>query len=204
MKLKLETKAEITVLAVTESIGPSDVAVLKAGLGKLFEGGKKVIVLDLTQISEALLTGEKTALDLAELPGWAVDADASLAIASSIPKIATAPSLEEALSLVKSPSIKLLAEEARLRARIQRYTEEKAELEKQFESVKASGDLKTIQKEQSDLRRTQVLLERWLQSAIKTNPKPYTSDLTSAQNKTLSGLIEDALKQQGISIGNAS
>lgn len=202
MKLKLEETDGVAVLAVLPSgtrVTHAQVQVIKAGLKKLFESGKSPLVIDFTQIPEAEFEDKDLIQVLATLPGWALEHSALLAIASPIAGLGQAATRAEAIQIVKSPSIKLIAQEAQLKAKQTLLTKEKKELEQKLNSVTSGGgDIKALQKEQSDLKRIIQGLEKQLALMLKEDRKPFSSDLTKAQNDTVEKLLSDALEQQGV------
>lgn len=88
MKLKLDTadplNPSVTTLIVSESIEPSHVAVLKAGLTKLFQSGKKTILLDFTAVKPTELTTPTVSQDILALRVWAATSDAQVLVVSPI------------------------------------------------------------------------------------------------------------------------
>src|SRR6185312_2949960 len=112
MKLKLENQAQATVLVVTETIEPSHLPILKAGLGKLVQAGKKAIVLDFSSVAEKDFKDPGLITQVQELKSWAETLGAKILVVSSIANLAHAPNREEALKLLNAPAGPVISADA--------------------------------------------------------------------------------------------
>lgn len=106
MKLKLETNGPITLLLVTESLQPADIAILKAGIGKLLGSGKTKLLIHLENIQSSVPTGLNI---IEELCGWAnSQAPQNQVLCSGTGETTHAETSSEALGYFSSPQAKLL------------------------------------------------------------------------------------------------
>jgi hypothetical protein len=164
MKLKLEQNDSVTLLTVSEEISAENVPVLKAGLTKLFQSGKKSILLDLAALSASDLKSPSVAFDLASLPGWAKEAGFRLVVASKIPEVSLTPDRAGALAILTSPIADLLLEESSLRFALKDLSGKKATLEQKLNSLKTDdAKIKKLKNEKS----RQLLLIRTLSRQVR-------------------------------------
>ncbi len=182
MKLKLEAKGGVTILGVTEDVGAQHVPVLKAGLTKLFESGKKAVLLD---VAGAVGMAPSVLAEIIGIQNIAADHGAQLMIVSPTPGIGNASSRDEALGLMTSPIGNLMAEEARLSAKLSRLTKRKTELENALASTAATEkDIKRLRKENSDLKTLVGGLERQLERLLRERI-PKGAELPSLASKRM-------------------
>jgi DNA repair exonuclease SbcCD ATPase subunit len=140
VKLKLEPgTGGAKILSVTESIAAQQVPMLKAGLGKLFESGESLILLDLTTLPRAMLQDKAVLAGIQDIKSWSLSLPQELFVASSVPELSDALSVSELQAMVQSPLARLLASETKYKARLDELTRKKAELEKSLTSLDAEG-----------------------------------------------------------------
>jgi hypothetical protein len=88
MKLKLDTpdplNPAVTTLAVSEAIELANIAVLKAGLTRLFQSGKKAVLLDFTGVKPEELKSPALSQEIFGLRSWALGAQAQVLVISAI------------------------------------------------------------------------------------------------------------------------
>src|SRR4051812_44267371 len=94
VKLKLETQQNATILVVSETMELAHLAVLKAGLSKLFQSGKKAVLLDFTSVT---LKDSSLPQQIFELRGFAHLSGAQVVVISPDPKIGHATNLQKGL-----------------------------------------------------------------------------------------------------------
>lgn len=170
MKLKLEVKGSITILGVTEDVAHQHVPVLKAGLGKIFESGKKAVVLDLAETQGLSPT---TLAEILGIQAIAADAGAQLVLVSPIPGLGGASSRDEAIQMLTSPIGRLMAQEAGLNAKLTRLTKRKIELENALNSTAAAEkEIRKLRKDNSDLKTLISGLEQKVQRLFEQRTTP--------------------------------
>lgn len=84
MKLKLAIQGPLSVLSVNETIEVAQISVLKAGITKLFAGGKKLIVLDLTGTDPKTFQNREVLVGVVALRNWGRDNGGRVLLASGI------------------------------------------------------------------------------------------------------------------------
>ena len=104
MKLKLESRdsgqISVTILSAVGPIEAGQVAVLKAGAGKLFsQTPRKPLLIDLTALEGPT---ERLSADLLALKTWALMQDDTLFVVSPDPALGDAPNLDAGLALLAS------------------------------------------------------------------------------------------------------
>ncbi|MCM2323674.1 MAG: hypothetical protein NDJ90_10480 [Oligoflexia bacterium] len=197
MKLKLEVQNAIVILAVSESIAAQQIAVLKAGLNKLIQSGKKTILLDLSDPNLAVAPADVNAL--AELREWAVDNGAQLMIASAMTGLGDGPTREETLKLLTSPLGRLLLLEGRLRAQLKGLTQRKLELEQKLTSVSAEANsILTLRKENGELKKRIRDLEKQLRFRVEHRTRPFETPGMDAKREAATRVLISVLEQEGI------
>jgi hypothetical protein len=198
VKLKLEMHNQVAVLTVSEGLTPKDGAILRAGLGKLIQSGKKVLLLDLVAVPIKDFDAGLAA-DLASLQGWAQDSEAQLLIASPAAKIGNAATRAEALHILESPLASLLAVEARLKSRADKLARLKAETEKLLAAGDAQGgDIRTVRQENGRLRKMNHAVEKRLEKLLATRKQDFVNDANRAKADALERTLVFLLKADGV------
>lgn len=211
MKLKLEwihtaesqssqTSVETAVLSVTEDIASEHLPVLKAGLSKLFQAGKKTILLDLTSLQPHSYSPPETSKEVSALHHWASNLGALLIIASPIPELGDAPDREAAIEKMKSPQIKLLSLEARIQVQIRALETAKAELQTRLSATQTTptSDLFALRKENSALKERIAEMEALMKAYLARRAQPFSTETLSSKSDTASRVLVSALEQEGV------
>jgi len=200
MKLKLDAETGIKILSITESVSAQDAAILKAGLMKLFTPDVKVVILNLAQIADC---PSATLIEISNFRNAVPNKDARLLIVHSHPDVADAPSIEKAKELATSPLGSLLAMEARLQSRLKSLKSKKAELEQKIGSSGGKGedDVKTLKKENSDLKRMIKNMHKEVETMLKERQEPITDATLSAQATEIDKILITILSQEGFVSG---
>jgi predicted nuclease with TOPRIM domain len=196
VKLKLENQLGVTILSVTEDISPSDCAILRAGVTKLFQLGKKNIFLDLLGSNRSTPDSLK---EIASLQSLAAEAGATLLMISQHSSFSHATSREEAFRKIRSSKDALLGMQADLAARTQSLEKRKAELTQQLAS--STGDeqlLKSLKKENTELRKHIKELESQVQSLLKIRRAPLVNEITDERIKEVANTLTAILEQEGV------
>lgn len=172
MKLKLESEKTIAILSAAESVRERDVLVLRAGLQQMIKSGKRKIVLDLTFLPENSLA-QAVALEIASFPGWALDQDARLMIASTQPGVGQATSRGRAVELATSKLGGLLALECKLKTTLSELQKKKSMLEGKLSAASPDLDVNALRRKNSDLK----LLVRSLEEEVREMLTPPTQGI---------------------------
>ena len=196
MKLRLDPKEKTPTLEITETISPNDVAVLRAGVRKLFKSGKKEVLLDLTQIAPPRLTSPEMILALKSLQLVAADEKAVLVVISPVVGVGTAPTRADALTLLNSPDSRLLNREAQLQASLDVLEATKAAAEAQLATLASETDALLTRRNHSALKQEILRLtsdiETWL------NNRPASSTPRPQDSGSVIQTIQAILKKQGL------
>ncbi len=197
MKLKLEAQNSVTILTVSEAVTPQDIAVLRAGVNKLIQGGKKSILLD------AIAVPNECAPALQEVAGFqnfVQDANAQLIVASPLQGVGHAPTRPEALQVLQSPLANLLSLEAKLQYQIKELEKQKSTIEQKLAAAPSGeGDVKTLQKENSRIKALIKDLEKQIEKKLKSRKEPWKPDeLSQAKAETLRRTLTAVLEQEGV------
>jgi hypothetical protein len=203
MKLKLENQDQATILVVTEAIEASHLPILKAGLGKLFQAGKKAVILDFSAAREADFKEPGLMSQISELRAWAMSLGNQVAVVSALPKLGHAPTRSEALKLLApSPATAPLApaeDETSLAAQLKQLELRKAELEKKIGGPATEADLKKLQQRNSMLKKNIRQAEKIAAKYLKLRTKePVAPPPGQASSDTLHKLVESFLTQEGV------
>lgn len=199
MKLKLEAMDGITILSVSDFIGPQHLAVLKAGLLKLFQSGKKTVLMDLAGLAEESFQPLEVTQEIAALPSWALEQGGHLTIASPIPGLGDTPNREKAMDALTSPLGKMMALEARLMAQLKTIEAKKDEIEKRIASMSEdSGDIRELKRENRDLKSRVADLEKQIRTRLETRTNVSESQLTASKIEAASRILISVLEQEGV------
>ena len=179
MKLKLDTTTEIITLFVTEDVSVQHGAILKAGLMKLIQSGKKKVVVDLTGVTKA----EPQALKLLlALPAPLKAAGIELIVRGAP---ATAAPAGGPLS------------ESELEARRAQLESRRDQLRRQLDAASSGAlDVKTLRKESSELRDRIAELEAQVRQLLKTRPTAAVP--IDPRTGPLLKFLDTILEQQGV------
>lgn len=198
MKLKLETQDSVTILVVTERIESSHIPILKAGMAKLIQSGKKAILLDFTAVTEKDFAEPALLQQVADLRAWGSEAQAQVVVASAISAVGHTANRADGLKLMASPSDSLLSQENALKAKCEVLEKQKAEMTAKL-SAGESTELKKVQLEGSTLKRNIKHVEQISRSLLKLRKQPpvKTPALQMNQEK-LAELLNSLLTQEGV------
>ena len=200
VKLKLEMQQNVAILSVLESVVVQDVAVLRAGLNKIFQSGRKSVVVDLTGLSEGSL-GDGAASELVQLGAWAASLEGQVIIASPIAAVGQAPDREKAVALLGTNIAKLLANEARLNSQIKTLQARKAQLEKALGAAQGGGtqDAQALKQEAYRLKQLVESLESQIKLLMKDRKDPFLPNDTLAKKRdTLNDTVISILRERGM------
>lgn len=196
MKLKLEVQAGITILCVTDEVEAQHAAILKAGLTKLFQVGKKVVLLDLTTTTQV---SYETLRDLALFGQQAPDFDAQLAVACREEGFGIAKTRTEALRAMGTQMFMLQGTEARLHAQIRKLEFRKSESSSQLNATSAQAeDLKSLKRESSDLKKLIVDIEAHVEALLRERLSPMKSGAFNERFESIQKALVAVLEQEGI------
>ncbi|MCM2277798.1 MAG: hypothetical protein NDJ89_06950 [Oligoflexia bacterium] len=197
MKLKLEVQDNVMILAVSESVTADQIAILRAGLGKLIQAGKKTLLLDLSDPNLAVAPAEVK--EIAALRDWASELGAQLMIASPMTGLGDALTRPETLKLLTSPLGRLLMLEGRLRSQLKALEQHKIDLEKKLASVNSGpNSVNLLKKENSDLKARIVDLEKQIKFRLDHRTRPYETPGMGAKNDLAHRILVSVLEQEGI------
>ena len=198
MKLKLEVEQGIAILSITETVASQDILVMRAGLSKLFQSGKKSVLLDLTQMSRSSAT-EAILHELMTVPGWANGSDAQVIIASSVAGFGQAQSRQQGVQLFNSSGAKLLASEAKLASQLRALQDQKSAAEQNLGSRGSlDADVRSLKRENAELKQLIKNLEKQIKQLLKSRTEPFESAITRPQTDAIHKTIANVLKQEGL------
>lgn len=203
MKLKLDTpdplNPSLTTLVVSEKIEPSHIAILKAGLTKLFQSGKKCILLDLTSVQPSELTTPSISQEILALRIWAATFDSQVLVVSPLETLGHAKTREDAIKIVNSSEGPLLALEAKLQAELKTATTRKNELERRLNSANAAGDPKALLRAKSNLEHSVNEAQRITARFLKNRSSdPYSLPAFQLAQEALDEILVTVLKKEGV------
>lgn len=197
MRLKLEQRGEIKMLLVLDDISGQHSAILKAGLVKMFDSGTHSLILDLTGVTSI---SESTQSEIAELRKLAAESGAQLLISSPDLPIADVTGPNEALEKLNSPLAGLLAQEAKLEAKLRKLTRMKTVLEQKLAALDKSGtDVKALRRENSRLKQAVRRLDAAVTKIMNERPGD-AAGMASQQKKAkdLDLALGSVLESQGV------
>jgi hypothetical protein len=198
MKLKLETQDAVTVLVVTEAVETSHIPILKAGLAKLFQTGKKTILLDFSQVAEKDFKDPSLFQQIAELRGWSQLSDAQVIVVSAIQNLGHAPSREAGIQLLSSPVGQLQALESKLQAEYKMLEAKKAALQQKV-GASTTDDQKKLLAENSRLKKEIAQTEKLCRKFLKSrNKDPFQLPAMQVSQENLGKLVDSFLKTEGV------
>lgn len=172
MKLKLSTQDDITILSVSEDLKPNDSAILRAGIQKLLQSKKTNILLDLTEVKGAA-PGEVG--HILQLPIHFASGDTQVALCGSLAELGKTTTRDEAIQALKSPLAKQMAAEALLKRKLEMLEKLKAEFTQKL-GQSSGPDVKTLRKENSDLKQRIHSQELHVGKLLKTRKPPQVPD----------------------------
>lgn len=197
VKLKLETDNEITILTVTESIEPMHIAILKAGLKKLFAAEKRTIIIDFNNIPVSVLEVKELSREILTIPDWAQEQGAQIQITSGSSTVQTAANRAEAAQAMKSPLSKLQQLETKLNAQIKALEQQKIDISQKVDSSSSGIDFKALRKENSNLKKQIRLYEEAIQRHLLKRSSPFESGALKIKQEHLKGLLQTVMEQEG-------
>jgi hypothetical protein len=196
LKLKLEIQEGVTILVVTEDVTNQHFAILKAGLLKLFQSGKKSILLDLIGVTQ--MTPD-VMREITVLQQLAPEMDGQLMIASLLGESGHAATREEAIRQMNTTLYGLLGTEARLQARLRRLERARADLSAK---VGASGtmdaEIRGLKRENSDLKRIIRDLEAHVRTLVASRGEPPEGGPTIEKVDSIKKTLTAVLEQEGV------
>jgi hypothetical protein len=203
MKLRLENQDPLnpglTILVVSEKIESSHLAVLKAGLTKLFQSGKKAVLLDLSSIQPADLTTSTVGQEILALRIWAASFDAQVLVISPLETLGHAKTREEAVKIINSSEGPLLALEAKLQAELKAAIAKKTALEQKLTQANSAGDPKILLRTKSDLTRSVNEAQRITSRFLKNRSSdPYSLPAFQLAREALEEILVTVLKKEGV------
>ena len=197
MKLKLEQSSDITILTVSDAIEASQIPILKAGLNKLFQSKKCLVILDLLLVKNEFLTIQPMLNELSSLPHWAHEQGAQLAIISTATGVGTASTREEGIKAIKSPFAGLQMLEAKLQAQLKMLEAQKNDYTQKLNSAGA-GDVRNLGSENSRLKNKVKTLEEVNARFLKKITPPHQNASTKAKWENLQNILSMILVQEGL------
>ena len=196
MKLRLVAKNGIPILVVTEDLSHQHAEVLKMGIAKLFQSGKRTIILDLTGVTHA------EPVDLTDVAAFGLDTPEvrnQLIVASPIEGVGHAPNLLGALQLVGTPIAKLMATEAWLKNRFKTLEKKRVDLKALLEKAgPGSGEIKSLKMANGELKRLVGNLEQQIEQFLKDRKAPIRSDFLRINPASVEDTLKAILEQEGI------
>ncbi len=196
MKLKLEVQGGVTILCVTEDVEAQHATILKAGLTKLFQVGKKTVLLDLTASNKV---SYETLRDLALFGQQAPDFDAQLAVACKEEGFGIAKTRAEAIRVMGTPMFVLMGNEARLHAQIRKLEFRKSEISARLGTTNAQAeDLKSLRKESSELKKLIGDLETQVEGLLKERLTPMKKAAGNERLESIQKTLVAVLEQEGV------
>lgn len=197
VKLKLEQSNDITILSVSDGIEAAQIPVLKAGLHKLFQSKKTLVVLDLLTVKNELLMIQPMLSELSGLPHWAQEQGAQLAVISTATGVGTANTREEGIRAIQSPLAGLQMLEAKLQAQLKMLETQKADFTQKINSA-AADDVRALRQENSKLHNTIKSLEEINLRFLKKRTEPSQSIAVKAKWDELQSILSIVLVQEGL------
>lgn len=178
-----------------EDVDSQSIPVLRAGLTKLLQSGKKNLVLDMLG---AKVVSEDSWKDISSLLMTAMENDGYLALVCKKEGVANAASVDEALHLLKAGQLKGFGLEERLRLQKDRLEKKKSDLLTQIAAAEAaSPEVRKLKKEGSRLRARIETMESHIDSLVAKRPAGQPPAPGDAM-KTLDQLLSSVLSQEGI------
>ncbi|MCC7442127.1 MAG: hypothetical protein IT285_10860 [Bdellovibrionales bacterium] len=194
MKLKLEKKDEIQILVVTEDFLVPHAAILRVGLTKMLKTGIKELIVNL---SAAAPIAPEAVEKLGESRGDAEAHDVRLVFVAPNADWADCPSVDEAIARLKSPLGDLLSEEAKLTSQLRRLQRRKQTLEQSLSGDKAQ-DVKTLRRENSDLKTATAWLEALVEPLSRARREPSLVASTEKKIARVKEILSAVLEQEGL------
>lgn len=196
MKLKLDQKDDITIISVSEGIEAAQVPVLKAGLKKLFQAEKTLVILDLLSIPNGVLQTQPMLDEISGLPKWGQEQGAQLAVVTTATGVGTASTREEGLKAIKSPLAGLQILEAKLQAQMRMFEQQKAEFTQKLGSG-GTDNARILRRENAELKKTVAMLDSAIRKFLKKRTEPYPPDALKAKREAIDNLLGTVLVQEG-------
>lgn len=198
MKLKLEQQDYGTILTVTESIEHEQVAVIKAGLGKILLNDSRPVLVDLCGIPDSQLNVERLTAELVALKAWAACQDRELFVAAAVRELGDAATREQGAALLASARAREAALEAACRIHVEKLERQKNALEKKRASLEGAGSrLRKLRKENSDLRKRIALAETQIRSLPASRGETGRFEENASRLRTAERTLRAVLEKQG-------
>ena len=195
MKVKLETEQGMTILCVTEEITTQHASVLKAGLNRLFQSGKRMVLLDITAVKNV---DPGVLKDIKAFQIAAPSQGAQLAIAS-LSNIGHAPTRSEALNMMASDIWRLQSKEVEIVSRLRKVERRMIELQQYISAAQSAGiDSKGARSENSKLKKRIREIEGILGRLLKDRPGPTHLPAVADRTKTIQRTLITVLELEGI------
>ena len=196
MKLKLENQDTIAVISVSEEVLSPHIAILKAGISKLIQTGKKNILLDLTSANH---NNPEITKDILSLEQFTSQLNGKLVIVSSIAAVGHAQNRKNGLLLFPKDLSLILATEVSFNVQFERLEKQKQEIEKKLPVLKVGAlEPKNLRKENSTLKKNiqdlETIIQKFMKQRIEVKPSPPITSRSETINKTVIAVLE----QEGI------
>ena len=199
IKIKLESQENLTVLVVSETLQPSELPILRAGLAKLFQSGHKVVLLDLIAVPQQDLRTPEAIASIAGCRIFASEQGAQLVIASPVNGIGDVALRSEAVQQMNSPLGRLLALEKRLIAQIRKVEEHKSLLDGKMKTVEqTSGQVLNLRRENFELKRRLNELEKQVRHRFEARSLSYANELNRAKYEAAVRVLVSVMEQEGV------
>ena len=201
MKILVQGKGNITILTISEAIGPEHVTALKGGLQKLIKAGKQNILLNMTGSKPTDFASIEVMSEINSLPAWAYDLGAAVVVTSPINEIAQFPSLQEGLTALNNPNMRGLLAEMALQSQVRALEAKKASLEKKYNEMATSKDtldVTALLKENTVARKLVRELEVQIVKLLRHRTKPGRSPSAAAKLSAVEKTAVTVLEQEGV------
>jgi hypothetical protein len=192
----MEAQDNVAILTVSEALELDKIAVVRAGLSKLVRSGKKDILVDFTGLLAATALIPRFKEEVLSLKIALAQMGAHLVCVGSIQDVTDVPTREEGLHLLSSTLAKLSIQVSVLKHEIAHLSHRREELARAVEQAGATGDVRALKKENSDLRAKAVHLEAQIQMNLKGRREPYSSTVLAAKKADLESVLKSVLAQQ--------
>ena len=171
LKLRLEsnsTNKDLTILAITGPITAENIPVLKAGLTKMAQSGKKQIILDMSEIKEKDCENAQVMSEIDQLSKWAKEENFDLLVATLISSVGDVPTRKQAVEVFSSELCPLLLQETLIKSELRRIKTEKLGYEERLQRLRSEEvKSKQFRKDTSDLSKYVKDLEDQIESLLE-------------------------------------
>jgi len=184
------------ILSISEDLTEEHAPVLRAGIQKIYGAGKNIIVLDLTNAKQELTA---TLKKIVASISANIDVEIDLTIIHPDTSVGTAQSRESAVQKLSNPIERILALEARQKAKISRLEKRKAALSEKLSAQGDDKDIKTTLKENAELKQKLGIMEKHLEVLLERRKKPKKPDeILKEYEDDLNKILMLVLQQEGV------